>query len=68
VNGSDFSVDELVHKNFIEYIPFPPQLLGKYQSYTQADLARLREAGYAGVFQGVEEGVAAYVRELLKAQ
>jgi ADP-L-glycero-D-manno-heptose 6-epimerase len=68
VNGSDFSVDELVQKNFIEYIPFPPQLLGKYQSYTQADLARLREAGYAGVFQGVEEGVAAYVRELLKAQ
>jgi ADP-L-glycero-D-manno-heptose 6-epimerase len=67
VNGSDFSVDELVQKNFIEYIPFPPPLVGKYQSYTQADLSRLREAGYAGAFQAVEEGVAAYVRELLKA-
>jgi ADP-L-glycero-D-manno-heptose 6-epimerase len=66
-NGSDFSIDELVRKNFIEYIPFPPQLVGKYQSYTQADLSRLREAGYPGEFQGVEEGVASYVRELLKA-
>jgi ADP-L-glycero-D-manno-heptose 6-epimerase len=66
VNGSDFSIEELVQKNFIEYIPFPPQLVGKYQSYTQADLARLREAGYEGSFRSVEEGVADYVRELLK--
>ena len=67
VNGSDFSVDELVQKNFIEYIPFPPQLVGKYQSYTQADLARLRDAGYEGGFRSVQEGVAEYVRDLLKA-
>ncbi len=67
VNGSDFSIEELVQKNFIEYIPFPAQLVGKYQSYTQADLGRLREAGYPGEFQRVEEGVASYVRELLKA-
>ena len=66
VNESEFSVDELVQKNFIEYIPFPPQLVGKYQSYTQADLARLREAGYEGSFRPVQEGVAQYVRELLK--
>jgi ADP-L-glycero-D-manno-heptose 6-epimerase len=66
VNGSDFAIDELAQKSFIEYIPFPPQLVGKYQSYTQADLSRLREAGYPGEFQRVEEGVAAYVRELLK--
>jgi len=65
--GFDLSIEELTAKGFIEYIPFPPQLVGKYQSYTQADLTRLREAGYAGAFQSVEEGVAAYVRELLKA-
>jgi ADP-L-glycero-D-manno-heptose 6-epimerase len=65
--GTDFSLDELVQKNFIEYISFPPQLVGKYQSYTQADLSWLREAGYPGEFQRVEEGVAAYVRELLRA-
>ena len=65
--GTDFSLDELVQRNFIEYIPFPAQLVGKYQSYTQADLSRLREAGYPGEFQRVEEGVASYARELLKA-
>jgi ADP-L-glycero-D-manno-heptose 6-epimerase len=64
--GMELSVDELVQKNFIEYIPFPPQLVGKYQSYTQADLSRLREAGYEGAFRDVQEGVAGYVRELMK--
>jgi ADP-L-glycero-D-manno-heptose 6-epimerase len=67
VEGIDLSIQELIDKGFIEYIPFPPQLVGKYQSYTQADLGLLREAGYEGSFRGVEEGVADYVRELLKA-
>jgi ADP-L-glycero-D-manno-heptose 6-epimerase len=40
--------------------------VGKYQSYTQADLSRLREAGYEGAFRDVQEGVAGYVRELMK--
>jgi ADP-L-glycero-D-manno-heptose 6-epimerase len=66
VNGSDASVEELVQRGLIEYIPFPPQLVGKYQSYTQADLGRLREAGYDGAFRGVDAGVADYVRELLR--
>lgn len=66
VNGSDFSVEELVDKNFIEYIAFPPALVGKYQSYTQADLSRLREAGYEGGFRTVQEGVAEYVRALMR--
>ena len=67
VEGIDLSIQELIDKGFIEYIPFPPQLVGKYQSYTQADLGLLREAGYEGSFRGVQEGVADYVRELLKA-
>ncbi|HTP61264.1 MAG TPA: ADP-glyceromanno-heptose 6-epimerase [Burkholderiales bacterium] len=67
VNDSDSSAEELAQRGLIEYIPFPPQLVGKYQSYTQADLGRLREAGYEGAFRSVEEGVAEYVRELLKA-
>jgi ADP-L-glycero-D-manno-heptose 6-epimerase len=65
-SGSDFSLDELIQKNFIEYIPFPSALAGKYQNYTQADLSRLREAGYPGEFQRVEEGVASYVKELMR--
>jgi ADP-L-glycero-D-manno-heptose 6-epimerase len=66
VEGVELSIEELVDKGFVEYIPFPPALVGKYQSYTQADLSRLREAGYQGPFRSVEQGVADYVRELLK--
>jgi ADP-L-glycero-D-manno-heptose 6-epimerase len=66
IEDAELSVQEMVEKGFIEYIPFPPQLAGTYQSHTQADIARLREAGYGGSFQSVEEGVARYVRELLK--
>jgi len=44
----------------IEYIPFPDMLLGRYQSYTQADLTQLRAAGYEGRFRPLEEGVPAY--------
>jgi ADP-L-glycero-D-manno-heptose 6-epimerase len=67
IQDVDLSVQEMVDKGFIEYIPFPPPLAGKYQSYTQADLTRLREAGYEGSFRPVEEGVAGYVRELMSA-
>jgi ADP-L-glycero-D-manno-heptose 6-epimerase len=60
------SVKEMVQKGLIEYIPFPAELADKYQSYTQADLTRLRAAGYAGGFRPVEQGVAAYAAELQK--
>jgi ADP-L-glycero-D-manno-heptose 6-epimerase len=55
------SLAELRAAGAIDYVPFPPQLVGKYQSYTQADLTKLREAGYALPFMGVEEGVKRYV-------
>jgi ADP-L-glycero-D-manno-heptose 6-epimerase len=45
----------------IEFIPFPEHLKGKYQSFTQADMTRLRSAGYNGSFRSVEEGVRDYV-------
>jgi len=66
VQGTRLSVKEMAQKNLIEYIPFPAGLADKYQSYTQADLARLRAAGYAREFRPVEQGVAAYVAELRK--
>ena len=50
----------------VRAIPFPPELEGKYQGYTCADLTALRAAGYRREFRSLEEGVAAYV-ELLKA-
>ncbi|QEL65654.1 ADP-l-glycero-D-manno-heptose-6-epimerase [Oryzomicrobium terrae] len=58
------SLDELRAAGKIEYVPFPEQLKGKYQAFTQADLTRLREAGYDAPFATVEEGVANYVKWL----
>ena len=45
----------------IEYIPFPEQLKGRYQSYTQADMGALRQAGYDAPFLSVEQGVQRYM-------
>lgn len=58
------SLEELLRDGFIEYVPFPDALRGKYQSFTQADLTRLRAAGYSEPFASVEEGVAKYVEWL----
>lgn len=41
----------------IEYIAFPDSLRGKYQSFTEADVSRLRAAGYDGPLTGLEEGI-----------
>ena len=64
VNGTNLTLHEIVAKGLIEYVPFPPQLVGKYQSFTEADMSRLRAAGYPGEFMNVEQGVAAYVKDL----
>ena len=58
---------ELRAAGAIEYIPFPPQLVGKYQSYTQADVGALRKAGYTAPFLAVDEGVGRYVAARLEA-
>ena len=45
----------------IEYIPFPEHLKGAYQSYTQADISGLRQAGYSKDFLTVKQGVTQYL-------
>ncbi|MGZ8191924.1 MAG: ADP-glyceromanno-heptose 6-epimerase [Methylobacter sp.] len=52
----------------IEYIPFPQHLKGAYQSYTQADIAGLRQAGYAKEFLSVRKGIAKYLDWLNQEQ
>ncbi len=47
-----------IGKGEIEYFPFPASLQGKYQSFTEADLSPLREAGYKDGFASMEEGIA----------
>lgn len=48
----------------IEYIPFPDDLRGRYQSFTEADLTRLRATGCDVEFRTVEAGVADYLNRL----
>ncbi|MDG1680679.1 MAG: ADP-glyceromanno-heptose 6-epimerase [SAR86 cluster bacterium] len=48
-------------KGRIKYIDFPEKLKGAYQSYTQADIAKLREAGYEEEFLNFQEGVKRYL-------
>lgn len=61
---SPLSLEELRAQGLLEYIPFPEALKGKYQAFTQADLTRLREAGYHDDFVTVAEGVGQYVEWL----
>lgn len=48
----------------IRYIPFPEQLAGAYQSFTEADLSKLRSTGCDVSFRNVEAGVRAYLDRL----
>ena len=45
----------------ITYVPFDPALEGKYQSFTEADLNELREAGYRESMTSLEDGIARVV-------
>jgi len=67
MQGTEHSSRELASRGLIEYISFPEGLKERYQSFTEADLTRLRAAGYRGEFRTVEHGVASYVAELRRA-
>ena len=55
------SAADLVARNYLEYVPFPDKLKGKYQSFTQADVQQLRHAGFDKPFLDVQRGVARYI-------
>ncbi len=59
------TLTEMVRAGAIEYIEFPPQLVGRYQSFTQADLTALRTAGFRAEMTPVAEGVSDYVEWLI---
>ena len=48
-------------KGEITYVDFPEHLKGRYQSFTQADMNRLRAAGYDRPFSDVATGTNAYL-------
>jgi ADP-L-glycero-D-manno-heptose 6-epimerase len=58
------SLLDAIGAGLIEYVPFPDALRGKYQCFTQADLAHLRAAGCGQSFADVATGVERYVHWL----
>ena len=52
----------------IVYVDMPEALRPKYQYHTQADLAKLRAAGYGVPFTPLEEGIREYVQGYLDQQ
>ncbi len=49
----------------VEFIDMPPELIPRYQYFTEARMQRLRAAGYARPFTSLEDGVADYVQRYL---
>ncbi len=70
--GKARTFNDLVHAIFnslllspeIEYIPTPSDIRDKYQYYTQAEMTKLRNAGYTNDFIEMEQGVDTYVQNL----
>lgn len=52
----------------IRYIDMPEDIREKYQYFTEADMHKLREAGYAEPFYSLEDGVKDYVQQYLVAR
>ncbi|MDB5886751.1 MAG: ADP-glyceromanno-heptose 6-epimerase precursor [Polaromonas sp.] len=63
-NIASLSLKDAVRGGMIDYIGFPEALMGKYQSYTQADLSALRGVGCDHAFADVQTGVTAYMQWL----
>ncbi len=49
----------------ISFVDMPEDIRDKYQYFTEADMHKLRAAGYADKFYSLEEGVDDYVRNYL---
>ncbi|MEO7312326.1 MAG: ADP-glyceromanno-heptose 6-epimerase [Chitinophagaceae bacterium] len=50
----------------IVFIPMPEDIRDKYQYFTEANMQKLRDAGYGEPFYSLEEGVEDYVRHYLQ--
>ena len=62
------TLPQLVEQGILSYIDFPEALKGKYQSFTQADIGALRNAGFDAPMLDVEQGVAHYVESLISPE
>jgi len=65
-NEAAQAVIKALGKGKIEYVDFPAELKGKYQSFTQADTRNLIRGGYTGGFSDFNDSVANYCKFLDK--
>jgi ADP-L-glycero-D-manno-heptose 6-epimerase len=71
--GKARSFEDLVKATFagigkeavIEYIDMPEDIRDKYQYFTEADMNKLKTAGYTDNFYSLEDGVGDYVKNYL---
>ncbi len=49
----------------IEYVDTPKDIRHKYQYFTEAEMYKLRNTGYAKAFKSLEEGIEDYVKNFL---
>lgn len=49
----------------ISYVDMPGELVNKYQYFTEADMDKLRAAGYTQPFTSLEDGVREYIQKYL---
>jgi ADP-L-glycero-D-manno-heptose 6-epimerase len=75
--GTKNSFNKVAHSIFkfykkksiqINYIDFPKSLIGKYQSYTKANVNKLRKNGFKKKFIELEKGIFKYLKFLNKSQ
>jgi len=72
--GRARSFEDLVTSTFsgldlplrIDYIDMPEDIRDKYQYFTEANMEKLRAAGYPDAFYSLEDGVVDYVRNYLR--
>jgi ADP-L-glycero-D-manno-heptose 6-epimerase len=62
---ADAIFDALDLPKNVEFVDMPEQLRNKYQYHTQADLTRLRDAGYIAETTPLNDAVRDYVRNYL---
>jgi ADP-L-glycero-D-manno-heptose 6-epimerase len=49
----------------IEFIDIPEDIRDKYQYFTEADMSKLKNAGYNAEFTSLEDGISDYVKNYL---
>jgi ADP-L-glycero-D-manno-heptose 6-epimerase len=64
-NKPALTLGEMHVQKIVEYVPFPDALKGRYQSFTEADIGALRDAGYDAPMLDVAAGVGRYCDHLL---